>query len=170
MALTVGTNSWISLSDALTLAQERVDLAGFIAYADAEDGDYSLAEAGLIQAYHAIKRFMFLVPGFMTVKPEPFLITDLTVEEFALLPSAFLYALKMAQVLEADSALNAGSDTVESYAASRRRAGIIEEQIGESMTKFATTSPGESASTTVSSRTLSMLSGYIYRGIRIARA
>ena len=171
--LTVGENSWVSIDDALILAEERVDLAGFIAYVAQEDEaspDYSLVEAALIQAFHALKRYQFLVPGFTSIKPEPFLVTDLIEEEFAQLPAPFVYALKLSQVLEASSLLNLG-DLAETYASQRRKAGILEEQVGESRTKFAAMSTAENITgNTTSTKALSMLSGYIYRTVKLARA
>jgi hypothetical protein len=175
MALTVGTNSWVSISDALILAEERVDLADFIAYVNAEEEaspDYSLVEAALIQAYHSLKRYLFLVPGFTTVKPEPFLVTDLTEEEFAQLPEHFTYALKLAQILEASNLLNLDSP-VEAYAKARRQAGIIEEQVGESRTVFAPFGGSAESVTSgniTSTKALLMLTGYIYRTVKLARA
>jgi hypothetical protein len=173
MALVVGTNSWVSIPDALMLSEERVDLANFIAYVNTEEEaspDYSLVEAALIQAYHNLKRYLFLVPGFASTRPEPFLVTDLTEEEFLLLPSSFTYALKLAQILEASSALGI-DNPLENYANARRQAGIVEEQVGESRTKFANFSQGESATLNpTSAKALSMLAGYIYRTVKLARA
>lgn len=171
MALVVWSNSWVSVADALMISEERVDLAGFIAYVNTEEEslpEYSLVEASLIQAYHAIKRYRFLVPGFV-VKPEPFLMTDLAPEEISLLPDDFVYALKLAQVLEASHLLGLG-DSLEQYAASRRQAGIVEEQVGESRTKFANSSVGGLSGQPVSSKALSALSGYIYQSVKLVRA
>lgn len=169
--LTVGKNSWVSIIDALRLSEERVDLAGFIAYINQEFSsvsDYSMTEAALIQAYHSLKRYRFLVPGFQP-KPEPFLVTELTDEEFAQLPDAFVYALKIAQLLEASNLLKL-DDPLESYARTRRQAGIIEEQVGESRTVFSPMSQAPGGDNPTSPKALSMLSGYIYRTVKLARA
>jgi hypothetical protein len=165
MALRLWDNSWVDIAQAELLAEERVDLGNFLSLIAVDE---EKCEAALVQAFHALKRYAFLVPGFAATRPEPFRLAELTADERALLPADFLYAVQMAQTLEADT-LSGGGSAVEAHANERRRAGIIEETIGESSTKFASLGQVETIGA-LSHRSLGMLSGYLYRGIRIARA
>jgi len=171
MVLTLWENTWVDAITAIDLTYERIDLAEFRALL--EDVD-ERADASLVQAYRSLKRLTFFVPEFSAQKPEPFRVGDLTQDERNTLPDDFLYVIRMGQVLEADSLLGTNpSMALEVEAAKRRRAGIIEETIGESTTKFSSLGGNASsqsvAGVTANQRTLNMLSPYLYRTVRLAR-
>lgn len=85
---------------------------------------------------------------------------DLTYADMTTLPSHFRKAIRRAQVIEANELLQ--GDAI----AKKRRSGIITETIGESSVTLST----GRADYGVSSQTMAALAGYIYFGMRIARA
>lgn len=90
-------------------------------------------------------------------------VTELTAEQFALLPEQMQLSIRRAQIIEAD-ALLVGDDTAESY----RAQGIKQITVGESTTMFAgsVTKPYRGVCAT---RTMQELSRYIYRPKRVVR-
>lgn len=161
--LTLWENSWVDATVLGTVASERMDLDDLF---DMSQTDLPKTEAALIQAFHSLKRLSFVVPNYIP-RPSAFVITGLTTEEREQLPSDFVYTFQVAQCIEASGLFNF-SQTIEAYAEQRRRAGIKEETIGESSTKFATIAMGDGSS--VRKATLDVLGPYVYRGIRIGRA
>lgn len=162
------TNSWVDLEDVADFAEERIDLDSLVTYLDSNEDK---VVAALIQAYRSINRLSFLVVGFGSTKAEPFRLSSLTETQQDLLPAEFLYDLKLAQVLEADSLLGLSSNSFEESVIAARRMGIIEHTVGQSTTRFSTLAGGESSSgPSLNKRTMDILSGYVYRGIRIGRA
>jgi hypothetical protein len=164
MAITLSSNSWVDLDRASELTEERVDLVAFAGLIEGSTPER--AEAALIQAYHSINTLSFFVPSFAKTRPDPFYLQDLSADERALLPSDFLYRVQMAQTLEADHLTGGTSGSPEAYAETRRRAGILEETIGASSTKFAAHAQGDSV---LSSRSMQVIAPYLYRSVRIAR-
>ena len=90
-----------------------------------------------------------------------FRLQDITPESYSQLPEKFRNALAKAQVVECDAVL-APTDTIEE----RRRKGVILETINEVKMMFSATMPIRQS---VSSKTLSILSPYLDRSIRLAR-
>ena len=161
--LVLWNNTFQIYEDALALTLDRVDLGGLSNLSLTQER----AEAALIQSYHSIIKFSFYDPEFYDYKPEPFGITELTSDERDNLSTNFLYALKMAQVCEADSLLGGEPGSLTSAIEEKRRLGIREETVGESSVKFGLT---DAARYPIYSRTQQVLSQYLYRGIRIGRA
>lgn len=81
-------------------------------------------------------------------------------DQFVKLPGYFLHALRRAQVVEADYIL--GGDSI----SSRRREGLIQDNVGESRQTFRQTKPLELP---VCSRALQFLSRYVSMSLRLTR-
>jgi hypothetical protein len=160
--LVVWENSFQSYADAMELALDRVDLGGLTL----TSANPYRVESALIQSYHEIVKFSFVDPAF-TSRSDAFSVIDLSADEKANLTSGFLYAIKMAQICEADSLLGGDPTSISARLEEKRRAGIREEIVGESAIKFGLT---DSARYPVYDRTRQVLSQYLYRGIKIGRA
>ena len=87
-------------------------------------------------------------------------IRSLTINDLLLLPSAFLIALRKAQISEADIVMGGGS------VHRKREDGLMSDTVGESKIMFR---PGKPVVLPVDRRTLSYLSGYIYHGLSLTR-
>lgn len=163
--LVLWENSFQTIGDAQAILEDRVDCDGFGAQTDERQ------ESALIQSYHALKNMLFIDPSLSST--EPFVLTELTSDERDRLSTNFLYALRSAQVLHADS-LFGGDTSVEAGAViSKRKAGVLEERVGETFQRYERYGRLGSeivTSSQVDSRALSALTGWMVRSIQIARA
>jgi hypothetical protein len=164
--LVLWENSFQTLFDAFDLIDERVDCGGF-----SEASDDFRRESALIQSFHALKGLAFVISGVR--EGRPINLMNLTEEERSALPSDFMYALRTAQLVHADSLLGGDPSTLESQTMRKRRAGIVEEQVGEAMRRYAPMarpSSGPGIRQSLDPRVLEALSGWLYDAVRIARA
>lgn len=95
-----------------------------------------------------------------SVKCGPFTVSDLTSDQWALLPTHFKEALKRAQFIEACVLLD-GDPTWE-----RRQDGLISKTVGESSEMFRS---GKPINAPLSPKSMKEISGYIVRTISISR-
>jgi hypothetical protein len=123
--LTLWETSFVEYYESLRLAMDRVDLS-LIMSATRSD-----RESALISAYTKISRMKFSIQGLSDYVYFP----DMGADDIAELPIAFVNALKLAQLLEANSEL--GADVIED----KRRSGIMSETIGESSMMFRPRTP-----------------------------
>lgn len=158
-------NSFQTFDEAFEILDERVDCGGF------ETADGFKQESALIQSFHAIKGLSFVVSG--VAGGTPMNLMGLSDEERDALPTDFLYALRSAQLVHADSLLGGDQTTLEGQTLHKRRAGIIEETVGETSRKYrplSTPSAGPGIRQSIDQRAISALSGWLYDSVRIARA
>jgi hypothetical protein len=163
--LVTWTNSFQTFTEALDLLDERVDCGGFEAAEDIKQ------ETALIQSFHALKGLSFAIYG--VAEGRPINLMALTDEERAALPADFMYALRSAQLVQADNLLGGDPDTIEGQTLRKRRAGITQEMVGEAMRRYAALpqpSSGAGIRQSIDPRALAALSGWLYDQIRVARA
>ena len=117
--------------------------------------------SALITAFNKIGKLNFVIPSDDDCGMEIPNLNKLSIEEFKALNSAFVEAIKRAQVVEANSV--SGYNAAEEM----KRGNILSYTIGETSQMFKT---GNTYVSTLSSDAMDILDGYIVRKIRIARA
>lgn len=162
--LVVMVNSFIGYEAALVQAHGMVNLTGFTL--STEDKQV----AALSEAFRRITRIplrYFATDEFnrsMRAEEtiiEPQMWAHITPAEFKAMPENFRRALIEAQIVEANELAQGDTYT------RRHRAGVRSETIGESSV---TLQAGAFVDTGVSSQTMSILRGFVYKTMRIARA
>jgi hypothetical protein len=164
--LVLWENSFQTLDQSLEVVADRIDCVGF------EAAEWDRQESALIQSFHALNPVLFVVEEIST--SDVFSMAMLDADERALLPANFLYALRMAQVLNADGLLGGDSTSEAGRAINKRKAGILEERIGESFQRYERYGRLASELVTTNSqldaRALSALSPWRVQAVRVARA
>lgn len=162
--LVVWENTFQLLPEAQEIVNERVDCGGF------DEADIAKKETALIQAYRALCRLPFAVANIRA--GEPFSVAELedTPTERGALPQAFLACLRHAQVVHANYLLGGDSGSIEGQVRRKIEAGIVEERVGESTTRFAQIQSSTRRSSVVCWDALRELSGWVCYSVRLARA
>lgn len=149
-ALRPGVNSAGTYGDSMLAASELADINHFMMATTAE------REAALANGYINLSSLRFSVDCLRN-----FSLTRLKVEQFNALPSHFIRQLQLAQVVEANEAMNPASIQ------KKRLSGLMSETIGESSMMFR---PGRVLNLPVTRRSMMLLRDYVSWEIGIGRA
>lgn len=150
MALTVGENSYQTEADATALLSEVFGLDAFKAATPEEQS------AALANAYHIINTM-----AFVDKYGEYYELGSLDATALAALEPAFLKALCIAQLIEANEVMDANSLHY------KRLDGIMSETIGESSMMFR---PGNINNYPITRRSMMFLRNYVLIRARLYRA
>lgn len=166
-----GTNTFLTLEDAQVLMADRVDCQGFA------NATVFKKKAALLQSFRQLVKLPFCATDVRSGQPFNYLDLEDTAEELGALPDAFLNDIKIAQLLQADFLLG-GDPTSESEQILRKRqSGIIQERVGESSITYAPLSAQSTSGSftnispySVCPKAMYEIAGWVYRGVRVARA
>lgn len=150
----IGVNSYQTLSQAKLTAMDMPHLDIW------NTADDRMIVSAMTEAHFRLGQFAYRMEDDRGLDIVVENIRSLTINDLLLLPSAFLIALRKAQISEADIVMGGGS------VHRKREDGLMSDTVGESKIMFR---PGKPVVLPVDRRTLSYLSGYIYHGLSLTR-
>jgi hypothetical protein len=148
--LAVLINSFQTYPEAMMLMNDLTDLDQFVM------ADRKSRITALVNAFHNLTTLQFNVGGWNYIN-----IASLSDEDYDALPERFLMRLRLAQLVEANEALNRFSIH------RKRQQGLMSETIGESSMMFR---PEKILNVPVTRRSLDLLRGYVCWEVGIGRA
>lgn len=148
-SLVLLTNSFQTYPEAMTRLYDLTDIDTLVR------ADRAQRVTALINAFHNITTLQFNVGGWNYVN-----LARMSVEDFLALPERFLDRLRLAQLVEANEALNRFS------VHKKRQQGLMSETIGESSMMFR---PEKILNVPVTRRSLDLLRGYVSWDVGLAR-